>query len=147
VLFLENVRNTCKPGSLKTAFRLKAQSSHDSSQWATALESSINQATAARNATISFPTVAENIFDKYKQTEVNRNNNQSQIHSALSARSGNESTTSSAVQSLMGPAVSVDTKFPAEILLDGVQVFFHDPDLRISLFGMETNLQFLSFLI
>ena len=122
VLFLENVRNVCKSGSSKSAFRLKAQSSRESTAWASALDSAITQATAARmppNAAF----VAENIFDKYKQTEEYRHNQHSQIHSAVSAKSGNESTTGSAVQSQTGVAAPVSSKTWLELPSDSsVQV-------------------------
>jgi hypothetical protein len=117
VLFLENVRNVCKSGSSKSAFRLKAQSSRESTAWASALDSAITQATAARmppNAAF----VAENIFDKYKQTEEYRHSQQIQIHSAVSAKSGNESTTSSAVQSQLGHTVSANTITPLQLPTD-----------------------------
>jgi hypothetical protein len=123
VLFLENVRNVCKAGSSKFAFRLKAQSSHESTAWALALDSVMAQSAAVRiSAPAPFPPIAENIFDKYKQTEVHRHNQQSHIHSTVSAKSGNESTTSSVVQSL-GNAVHVNYKIPLEFPSDSsVQV-------------------------
>ena len=124
VLFLENVRNACKAGSSKSAFRLKAQSSRESTAWALALDAAISQSAVARiPVTNPFPPVTENIFDKYKQTEVHRHNQQSQIHSAVSAKSGNESTASSAVQSQQGHAVAAKLKAVSDSPLDlSVQV-------------------------
>jgi hypothetical protein len=124
VLFLENVRNACKAASSKSAFRLKAQSSRESTAWALALDSAISQSAVARiPAAGAFPPITDNIFDKYKQTEVHRHNQQSQIHSAVSAKSGNESTASSAVQSQQGHAVAVNFKAKSDFPLDlSVQV-------------------------
>jgi hypothetical protein len=111
VLFLENVRNVYKAGSSKTAFRLKAQNSVESTAWSLALDSAITHTTAARMPPPAV-FVTENIFDKYKQTEEYRHSQQSQIHSAVSAKSGNESTTSSAVQSQLERTVSANTGTP-----------------------------------
>jgi hypothetical protein len=114
VLFLENVRNVVKAGSTKSAFRLRAPTSHDSTTWAQALDSAIAHASVIRLPTTnSFPAITENIFDKYKQTEVYRHNQQSQVHSAISAKSGNESTASSAMQSQLGHAATSNSKSPS----------------------------------
>ena len=124
VLFLENVRNVCKAGSSKSAFRLKAQSTRECTAWALALDSSMAQASTVRIPTTgAFPPITENIFDKYKQTEEHRHNQHSQIHSAVSAKSGNESTTGSAVQSQTGVAAPVSSKTWLELPSDSsVQV-------------------------
>ena len=124
VLFLENVRNVVKAGSTKSAFRLRAPTSHDSTIWAQALDSAIAQASIVRAPTMSsFPTITENIFDKYKQTEVYRHNQQSQVHSAVSAKSGNESTASSAILSQLEHAATANSKSPSEFMSEvSVQV-------------------------
>ncbi len=117
VLFLENVRNVVKARSTKSAFRLRAQNSRDTIVWAQVLENAINQAASIRVPAItSFTTIADNIFDKYKQTEVHRHNQQNQVHSAVSAKSGNESTTSSAVQSHFERPSAENTEFRSESL-------------------------------
>ncbi len=125
MLFLENVRNVCKAGSSKFAFRLKAQSSRETTAWALALDNVMAQSAAVRiSAAAPFPPTSENIFDKYKQTEVHRHNQQSHIHSAVSAKSGNESTASSAVQSF-GHAAHANSKIQLEFPSDSsVHVLF-----------------------
>jgi hypothetical protein len=125
VLFLENVRNLCKAGSSKSAFRLKAQSTRECTAWALALDSSMAQSASVRIPTTgAFPPITENIFDKYKQTEEYRHNQHSQIHSAVSAKSGNESTASSAMLSQRGHAAPVSSKTWLEVPSDSsVQVY------------------------